>query len=149
MKTEHHTRRNRILLSAVLVGAITLAGLQSAGAGPWQGKPGRWAGPGCGECAGPGYPGQQLSEQTIEARNVFLAETAELRKAMAVKRAEKRALMLSDNPDSKRVAELTGEIFDLREQLQDKAREKGLTDMGIGRGAGRGCNGPRGFAGRL
>ena len=141
------TKKN-IVLGVVLVGAIAIAGLQSAGAGPWRGGPNQWGGPGCGECDGYGYQRQlQLDDKSVEARNAFLSETVELRKMLATKKAEKRALMLNDNPNPKRVAELTGEIFDLHEQLQTKAQEKGIEKIGFGRNPGRGCNvpGPRGF----
>jgi hypothetical protein len=46
-----------------------------------------------------------------------------IRKQLAVKRSERRALMSQVNPDEKRVAALTGEIFDLRNLLDDKAKE--------------------------
>ena len=75
-------------------------------------------------------------------REAFMNETVELRKAMTVKKAELRAIMNNDNPDPKRVAELTGEVFDLREQLHNKAQEKGLDKIGFGRGPGCGCSGP-------
>lgn len=149
MKTVNAKRH--IFLGVVLVSAIALAGLQSASAGPWGGGP-KWGGPQCGECDGSGYQRQQLlDEKTTEARNAFLNETVELRKELTVKRAEKRAHMLGDNPDSKRVAELTGQIFDLREKLQSKAQEKGIEKTGYGRGPGRGCGGPgpRGFQRQL
>jgi zinc resistance-associated protein len=144
--------KKKIVLGIVLVSAITVAGLQSAGAGPWGGGPDKWGGPHCGECDGSGYRGQQqLDDKSIEARDAFLSETVALRKEIATKKAEKQALMLGDNPDAKRVAQLTGELFDLREQLQKKAQEKGLGDDGFGRGLSRGCGGPgpRGFQDRL
>ena len=125
-----------------------MAGLQSAGAGPWGGGPNKWGGPNCGQCDGNGYQRQlQPDTKSEEARDAFLSETVEQRKLIAVKRAEKKALMLGDNPDAKRVAELTGEIFDLREQLQSKAEEKGIEKIGFGRGPGHGFGepGPRGF----
>jgi hypothetical protein len=50
--------------------------------------------------------------------------------------------MNSENPDAKRIAQLTGEIFDLREQLHAKAAESGLDLPGMrGLGCG-GCAGP-------
>ena len=144
--------KKKIILAVVLVSAIGMAGLQNADAGPWGGGPNKWGGPNCGQCDGTGPQGQlQLDTKSEEARNAFLSETAEQRKMIAVKKAEKRALMLNDNPDAKRVAELTGEIFDLREQLQSKAQEKGIEKIGFGRGPGRGCDGPgpRGFQRQL
>lgn len=115
--------KKKIILGVVLVGTIALTGLQAAGANP----------------AGPGPQYGQLYNQncksldpaTIKARNKFLDATAPLRREMAVKRAEKQALMASSIPDAKRVAKLTGELFDLREQLRAKARESGLGASGL------------------
>jgi zinc resistance-associated protein len=141
--------KKKIILAVVLVSAIGVAGLQSATAGPWGGGPHKWGGPACdGNCGIYGYQrSQQFDEKSHAA---FLTETVELRKSLAVKKAEKRALMLNDNPDPKKVAELTGEIFDLREQLQAKAQDKGIEKPNFGRGPGScGCDGPgsgpRGF----
>ena len=92
-----------------------------------------------------------MDEKSTEAYDTFRSETVELRKGIATKKAEKKALMLNDNPDAKRVAELTGELFDLREQLHSKAQEKGLRNVGYGRNSGQRCGGPgpRGFQDQL
>ncbi|HER63562.1 MAG TPA: periplasmic heavy metal sensor [Desulfobacteraceae bacterium] len=149
MKTNN--TKKKIVLGVVLVGAVIAAGLQSAGAGTWGGGPHKWGAPPCGECAGYGYQRQLPDEKYSETRKAFLGETVELRKQIEIKKAEKHALMRGDNPDAKRVAQLTGELFDLREQLHTKAQEQGLGDVGFGRGQGRGCGGPgpRGFQGQL
>ena len=135
--------KKKIILAVVLVSAIGVAGLQVATASPWGGGPSKWGGPGCdGNC---GYYGNQQRALQLDdkARDAFLSETVEVRKALAVKKAEKRALMLNDNPDPKKVADLTGEIFELREKLQAKAQEKGIEQPGYGRGPGScGCGGP-------
>ena len=68
----------------------------------------------------------QLDEATKKARDTFLSETTELRKSLFVKQAEKRALMMAENPDAGKVAKLAGEIFDIREQLRTKAMAAGL-----------------------
>ena len=136
--------KKKIVLAAILASSIFTAGL-TAYAGPWGGGPNSWGGPGsCGQCDGFGpQAGYQMDAKTDESRSAFLNETTELRKSIAVKKAEKRALMLNDNPDPKRVAELTGEIFDLKEQLQSKAGEKGLDKRDFRRGPGScGCGGP-------
>lgn len=128
--------QRKLILGVVLVSAIAVTGLQSATAGPWGGSP-------CGECDGYGFQRQELlDDKSIAAREAFLAETTELRKEMATKKAEKRAIMLNDNPDAQRVAKLTGEIFDIREKLQSMAKEKGIEKNYYGRGSGYGCNGP-------
>lgn len=95
-----------------------------------------------------------MSEESQKTRADFMNDTVQLRKDMATRMAEKRALMISDNPDAKRVAQLTSETFDIREQLRTKAAESGLKNVGYmgmgiesghghGRGMsrGRGCNG--------
>lgn len=135
------TVNRQIILGAVLVGALALAGMQPAEARPCGGGPG-WGATsddyGHGHC----YQAGQLDEKTIAARDKFLSETVALRKEMAIKRAEQEALMNSENPDAKRIAQLTGEIFDLREQLQTKAAASGLEVPGMkGIGCG-GCAGP-------
>ncbi len=152
-----HGNRKKIVLGLALVGAVALAGIQTAGAGPWGGGP----------CNGNGNPGYgcnagQLNQASQEARNKFMNDTVQIRKDLATRWAEKRALMTSGSPDAKRVARLTGEIFDLREQLRSKADENGIQNVGfmggmgnghvpgMGRGHGRGCNGNGGyFQGRL
>lgn len=134
---ELHTKK-KIMLAAILAGAIALAGMQTAGARPWGG--GQWC-DGCGQ--GYGFQGsRQPDDSTLAAHDTFLKDTVELRKAMTMKRAEQKALMNNDHPDAKRIAELSGELFDLREQLRAKAQETGLKDIGMrGPGLGRGCDG--------
>ncbi|MFZ5798484.1 MAG: hypothetical protein ACOY3O_08650 [Thermodesulfobacteriota bacterium] len=130
-----HTWPNKMILGAILAGGIALTGMNSADARPWGHALDEY---GPGHC----YQARQLDEKTIAAREKFLSETVAIRKEMAVKRAEQDALMNSENPDAKRIAQLTGEIFDLREQLQAKAEASGLDFPGM-RGLGCGyCDGP-------
>ncbi len=56
----------------------------------------------------------------------FFADTKDLRKQMFVKQAEKKALLHSRTPDAEAIAKITGELFDLRATLQEKAKEAGL-----------------------
>jgi zinc resistance-associated protein len=56
----------------------------------------------------------------------FLAETKDLRKQVFVKRAEERTLMHSKTPNAEEVAKISGELFDLRTSLRDKAKAAGL-----------------------
>ena len=98
-------------------------------------------------CNGPGsgygMRGYNSAPVDDETYNKFMQETAELRKSLAVDRAELNAVMAGDNPDPKKVAELTGRIVDSQEALAAKAREAKI-DVGPGCGiAGRGY-GPRG-----
>lgn len=138
--------KNKFILGVVLTGAIVLTGLQTAGARPLNGGSNRWGaspGDGCGACGYGSSSGQVLDEKSVEARDAFRAETAALRKEIVIRRAEKIALMKNDNPDAKRISQLTGELFDLREQLSVKAKESGIRDIELRRsGFGPGCNGP-------
>ena len=155
---KQYSNKKKIILGLSLIGALAFAGIQTAGAAPRGGGQPGWGGPQYGNCGGYGYGRQPLSEESQTADKKFRNDTVELRKEMATKRAEQHAHMISDNPDAKRVAQLTGEIFDLREQLKSKAEESGLDNVGFrgmgdgrgpgkefGRGHGRGCNGPRGY----
>jgi zinc resistance-associated protein len=160
-KMKKHDNRKKIVLGLALIGAVALVGIQTAGAGPRGGNFYGMGGPqGPGYCTGYGYNNQQLSQESQKARDTFMKDTVALRKDMATRMAEKRALMISENPDAARVAQLTSEIFDIREQLRTKADESGLTNvglmgmgmgsgrgpgMGMGRGHGRGCNGHGGY----
>lgn len=56
----------------------------------------------------------------------FFADTKDLRKQIAEKKAEKRALMHSKTPDSQAVAKATGELFDLNSSLHEKAKAAGV-----------------------
>ncbi len=153
--------KKKIILGLALIGAVALAGMQTAGAGPRGGGSYGLGGPQCEDCGGYGaygYGRQPLTEESQKAQDKFMTDTVQLRKDMATKRAEKKALMISDNPDAKRVAQLTSEIFDINEQLRSKVEESGIENagfrgmgygrgpgMGYGRGSGRGCNGPGGY----
>ena len=144
--------KKKIILGVALVSAISVAGLQNASANPWGGGPNKWQNSQCGQCDRSNYRGQaQLDEKSTEDYEKFRNETSDLRKEIAIRKAEKKALMLNENPDAKRVAQLTGELFDLREQLHTKAQEKGLSDVGYNRGPGQRCDGPgpKGFQDQL
>lgn len=70
--------------------------------------------------------------------NKFLGQTADLRKNITIDRAELNALFAGDNPDAKRVRELTANITDNQEKLAKIARSVDVdTDTGFY------CNGPR------
>lgn len=69
--------------------------------------------------------------------NKFLDQTTDLRKSIAVDRAELNALMAGDNPDPKRVRELSANIVDNQEKIAEMARSANVDG-----GAGYFCNGP-------
>jgi hypothetical protein len=67
----------------------------------------------------------------------FFVDTKDLRKQLSVERAAKRALMHSRTPDPLAVAKISGELFDLKNTLHEKAIAAGLPGhfqrMGHGR----------------
>jgi len=116
----------RFWVAAALVGVISLVGFSMVSA---HGRYGHGPGNGYGNCDDSGYCNSwsyndwSYNEQDKEKIATFLEETKETRKQIAVKRSERRAMMSQDNPDEKRVATLTGEIFDLKNLLDEKAKE--------------------------
>jgi hypothetical protein len=121
--------------------ALASAGFQQALARGWG--DGRGAGGYYGtDCPGGCYGQyQQLDEEAQNKLKVFRAETADLRKQMAMKRAEKQALMRAQTPDPAAVAKVEGELFDLRNEMQQKAQEAGVPMMG--RSGGKGYHGKK------
>jgi len=111
----------RFLAAAVLVGVFSFVGFSLVSA---HGNYGYGPGKGYGNCDGSGYCNNlSYSEQDKEKADAFFEETKETRKQLAVKRSERNALMNQDNPDEKKVAILTGEIYDLKNLLDEKAEE--------------------------
>jgi zinc resistance-associated protein len=109
-------------LALTATALISLSSFTPADAGPGGYGGGRGF---CGNCDPQGQQ-QALSPEAQQAREEFMAKTTDLRKQLVVRKAELRALMAQQNPDEKRVAALTGETFDLRNQLRQKAVEHGL-----------------------
>lgn len=111
-----------LVIAAALVGVVSLLGFSMVSA---HGEYGYGPGNGYGNCGdGHGYCNNRYyNGQDKEKMNSFLEGTKEARKQVAIKRSERRALMKQDNPDEKKVAKLTGEIYDLKNMLDEKARE--------------------------
>lgn len=59
----------------------------------------------------------------------FRAETKDLRKQVAMKRAEQTALIRSESPNIEAVRKTTGELFDLKVAVMEKARAAGLFNL--------------------
>ena len=110
-------------------------------------------------CGGPGsgYGARNWSDSNgapvdAETYKKFLDETAQLRKSIAVDRAELKAVMAGSEPDPKKVAELTGRLVDNQEALAEVARSANINaGPGCGLGPNPNCagyggrfNGPRG-----
>ena len=118
--------------TAVIIGLVTVLGfavLQQASARGWGGGSG-----GGYNCPNYQMNYQQIDEATQAKIDAFRLETTELRKQMVMKMAEKQALMANQNPDPKAIAKVEGELFDLRTEMQNKAREAGVPAMGGKRG---------------
>ena len=131
----------KYVLAAALIGAIGFTGISMADA---RGNYGY--GPGSGDCGGYGYCNKvDYSEADNEKGAAFFEETKETRKEIFVKRSELDALMRQDNPDEKKVAKLTGEIYDLQTLMEEKAASAfGDKPYGYGRGRGGYANCGRG-----
>lgn len=131
----------KYLAVAALVGALGFTTISMADARGYYGS-------GPGYCGGGGRYCDNWSntEQDDAKGSAFFEETKELRKEIVVKKSELEALMLQDNPDEKKVAKLTGELFDLQNTMEEKA-EKTFADSprrGYGPGPGYGNCGRRG-----
>ena len=128
----------KYLVIAALVGAIGLSGMSMANA---RGNYGYGAGPGYGNCNGERYCDNWTNPgQDNEKTSAFFEETRELRKEIIVKKSELDALMQQDNPDEKKVAKLTGELYDLQTMMEEKADKafEGRAGNGYGPGPGYG-----------
>jgi hypothetical protein len=66
------------------------------------------------------------TEKDAEAIEKFRVETNSTRKQIVVKRSELNALLRNDNPDEKKVAKLTGDLYDLETELESKAESTGV-----------------------
>jgi hypothetical protein len=119
----------KLILAVAVVGLLAFAGVRMVAAHGGYGQ-----GPGFGFC-GQYYDSDNPKDDAAVKK--FETETHDIRKSLAVKRNELRALLQQDNPDEKRVAKLTGEVFDLEADLDKKAAEAGLSGRAShGRGPG-------------
>ena len=133
----------KYLVAAALIGVIGFSGMSMANARGYGYGPG----PGYGDCNGGRYCDNWSYSEKDEAKaSAFFEETKETRKEIVVKRSELDALMRQDNPDEKKVAKLTGELYDLQAMMEEKADKafEGRAGYGYGRGPGYGnCGGGR------
>ena len=132
----------KILTITALIGAISLAGIQivSAHGGNYSNNNDY--------CGAYGTYDRTYTEKDTEAIEKFRAETNSARKEIVVKRSELNALLRNDNPDEKKVAKLTGDLYDLETELEAKAEKTGVRNRyaydhgpGMMRGYGRGRGG--------
>lgn len=91
--------------------------------------------------------------QMFDLRQKFMNETADLRKQMAIKRAELAALWKAENPDQNQIQAKQKEMNALRDQMQERAtafrlQARKIAPQGFMGGMGRGCGmGPGGGMG--
>lgn len=135
----------KYLVAVVLIGAIGFTVFSMANA---RGNNSYGPGPGYGNCGDYRYCNNvAISDSENEKRAAFFEETKAERKEIVVKRSELDVLMNQDNPDEKKVAKLTGEIYDLQTLLEEKV-DQAFGDSprytyGRGRGWNGNCRGPR------
>ena len=106
----------KMAMTAMLAGALILSGYQSALAHSSD----------HGEYDHHGEMHRMVDEVNKEAVEKFLAATMKERRLFAQKRAEMRAVMQAATPDAQLAGKISGEIFDLREDLLKKAKDNGI-----------------------
>lgn len=109
---------------AAIIASIGLAGFSQAYA---------WGPRGGGNNYGnsPQYQGTQYNQVDPAAQekiDKFFTGTQELRKEIAMKRAEKQAMIRGENPDPAALSKVTGELFDLQATMRQKADEAGVSE---------------------
>lgn len=126
--------KKKIAATVIILGLT----MTTAATANWNGQRG------AGNCQNQMMNIQNLDPATQDKITQFRTENQALFKEMAMKRAEKRALMQSSNPDPKQAAQLEGELFDLRTTIRLKADEAGVAQYIGPMNQGRGGRGMRG-----
>ncbi len=131
----------KIFVITALIASMGIIGLQQASAANKGMGMGAGSQKGCAQY-------NQLDAASQAKVDKFHDDTKALRRQMMMKHAEEHAVLKTDNPDPAKAAQLAGEIFDLHETMQGKAKEAGVQDligqcgcMG-GMGMGQGMMGP-------
>ncbi len=126
-----------LVLTLATVGMASARGGMGGGYGPCNNNPQMQ-----------GQMNQQLDQATQVKVDAFFKDTQDLRKQIMMKQSEKQALLQGANPDAAAASKLSGELFDLRATMQDKAKAAGVDSylggpgrggMMGGRGMGMGC----------
>jgi Spy/CpxP family protein refolding chaperone len=110
----------KLITAAAIMSVISLAGIQAASAhgGNYSNNNDY--------CGSYGTDDRTFTEKDAEAIEKFRAETNSTRKDIVVKRSELNALLRNDNPDEKKVAKLTGDLYDLETEFEAKAESTGV-----------------------
>ena len=110
----------KLITAAAIIGVISLAGIQAAFAhGGYYSNNNDY-------CGSYSTDERTFTEKDAEEIEKFRAETNSMRKEIVVKRSELNAILRNDNPDEKRVAKLSGELYDLETELNAKAEKTGV-----------------------
>ena len=106
----------KLVTAVAIISVISLAGIQTASAygGNYSNN--------YDYCGSYSTDDRTITETNAEAIEKFRAETNSVRKEIVVKRSELNALLRNDNPDEKKVAKLTGDLFDLETELEAKSK---------------------------
>jgi Spy/CpxP family protein refolding chaperone len=110
----------KLITAAAIMSVISLAGIQAASAhgGNYSNNNDY--------CGSYGTDDRTFTEKDAEAVEKFRVETKSTRKDIVVKRSELNALLRNDNPDEKKVAKLTGDLYDLETEFEAKAEKTGV-----------------------
>jgi hypothetical protein len=110
----------KLITAAAIMSVISLAGIQTASAhgGNYSNNNDY--------CGSYGTDDRTFTEKDAEAVEKFRVETKSTRKDIVVKRSELNALLRNDNPDEKKVAKLTGDLYDLETEFEAKAESTGV-----------------------
>ena len=109
----------KVITAAAILSLVSFAGIQSASAHGGYSNNNDY-------CGSYGSYDKAYAEKDTEAIEKFRAETNSARKEIVVKRSELNALLRNDNPDEKKVAKLTGDLYDLEAELEEKAEKTGV-----------------------
>jgi Spy/CpxP family protein refolding chaperone len=90
-------------------------------------------GPGMGMGMGHGMMGYNMSPEQSQRFADFQKETLPLRQKMLQLKTELMTLRAQTNPDWKAISEKQKEMVDVKTEIQKKAREAGIADLGPGR----------------
>jgi Spy/CpxP family protein refolding chaperone len=113
----------KFITAAAIISVISLAGIQTAFShGGYYSNNNDY-------CGSYSTDERTFTEKDAEAVEKFRAETNSMRKEIVVKRSELNAILRNDNPDEKRVAKLTGELYDLETELNTKAEKTGVSNL--------------------
>ena len=111
----------KLVTAVAIISIISLAGIQTVsahGGGNYRNNNDY--------CGSYSTDDRNVTEKDAVAIEKFRAETKTSRKEIVVKRSELNALLRNDNPDEQKVAKLTGELYDLETELQEKAEKTGI-----------------------